>query len=61
METKKYSPRYGYICMTCGKSFANGVNADGECEECEREAEESREAWAEQISNYWKDTCGGIK
>jgi len=47
--------------MTCGKSFANGVNADGECEECEREAEESREAWAEQISNYWKDTCGGIK
>lgn len=28
--------KYGYICMTCGKTQAGGVNKDGECKKCVR-------------------------
>ena len=28
--------KYGYICMTCGKTIPKGVNKDGECTKCAR-------------------------
>ena len=41
---KKYDgEKYGYICMTCGKTIKNGVNKDGECTACIKNAEKARE------------------
>lgn len=30
----KRNAKYGYICMTCGKTIPEGVNKDGECKMC---------------------------
>ncbi len=34
IEEEYDGEKYGYICMTCGKTKPNGVNKDGECPEC---------------------------
>lgn len=35
ISSKKVA-KYGYICMTCGKTIKSGVNKDGECLRCSR-------------------------
>jgi len=37
-KEKEYNgEKYGYICITCGKTIKGGVNTDGECAECVEE------------------------
>ena len=43
--------KYGYICMTCGKTISMGVNNDGECPSCVISAEIARAKWLDDSSS----------